>query len=116
MLNHGALWHDGVCTGSRWCRLWIGDEGYDQSKVLTLTTEHSIGLPGDEGKQKCHPYGILVTIGDGTKPQNMATQNIGIHRPFNCRRGFWRSSALKNVGFDHFTVGEDHGAAYRGCA
>jgi len=29
---------------------------------------------------------------------------------------FWRTEALKKVGFDHRTVGEDHDAGYRGCA
>merc|ERR1712113_206231 len=34
----------------------------------------------------------------------------------NGRGGFWRTSALRQVGFDHRTVGEDHDAGYRGCA
>jgi len=97
--------------------MWIGDEGYDIAQsVNTHNRADCIGMPGDEGEQKCHPYGVLITIGDGTKPQNMATQNMRSHTPFNGRGGFWRSSALKKVGFDHHTVGEDHDAAYRGCA
>jgi len=62
------------------------------------------------------PYGILITIGDATKPQNMSTQSPFKHAPFNGRGGFWRTSALQQVGFDHRTVGEDHDAGYRGCA
>merc|ERR1711957_1096603 len=72
------------------------------------------GTPGDENERQCHPYGILITIGDATKPQNMSTQTSFKHSPFNGRGGFWRTSALKQVGFDHRTVGEDHDAGYRG--
>merc|ERR1711881_811841 len=68
------------------------------------------------GQETCHPYGVLITIGDGTKPQNMSSQNMRGHSPFNGRGGFWRTSALKKVQFDHHTVGEDHDAAYRGFA
>merc|ERR1719174_180108 len=74
------------------------------------------GTPGDEEERQCHPYGILITIGDATKPQNMSTQTPFKHAPFNGRGGFWRTSSLRKVGFDHRTVGEDHDAGYRGCA
>jgi cellulose synthase/poly-beta-1,6-N-acetylglucosamine synthase-like glycosyltransferase len=97
--------------------MWIGDEGYDIAQSVNTHNRGDImGTPGDEGDQQCHPYGILIAIGDNTKPQNMATQNMGKHTPFNGRGGFWRVDALKKVGFDHHTVGEDHDAAYRGCA
>jgi len=46
----------------------------------------------------------------------MSSQNMRSHSPFNGRGGFWRTSALKKVHFDHHTVGEDHDAAYRGFA
>lgn len=46
----------------------------------------------------------------------MSTQTPFNHAPFNGRGGFWRTSALKQVGFDSRTVGEDHDAGYRGCA
>jgi hypothetical protein len=46
----------------------------------------------------------------------MSSQNMRGHSPFNGRGGFWRTSALKKVQFDHHTVGEDHDAAYRGFA
>jgi hypothetical protein len=74
------------------------------------------GTPGDDNERQCHPYGILITIGDATKPQNMSTQTPFKHAPFNGRGGFWKTSSLKRVGFDHRTVGEDHDAGYRGCA
>merc|ERR1712072_194786 len=38
------------------------------------------------------------------------------HSPFNGRGGFWRTSALKHVEFDHRSIGEDHDAAYRAFA
>lgn len=91
--------------------------GYDMAQS---TNTHCLydcrGTPGDENERQCHPYGILITIGDATKPQNMSTQTPFKHAPFNGRGGFWRTSALKQVGFDHRTVGEDHDAGYRGCA
>jgi hypothetical protein len=74
------------------------------------------GTPGDDEERQCHPYGILITIGDATKPQNMSTQTPFKHAPFNGRGGFWKTSSLKKVGFDHRTVGEDHDAGYRGFA
>lgn len=74
------------------------------------------GTPGDEQERQCHPYGILITIGDSTKPQNMSTQTPFKHAPFNGRGGFWRTDCLKKVGFDSRTVGEDHDAGYRGFA
>lgn len=46
----------------------------------------------------------------------MSTQTPFKHAPFNGRGGFWRTEALKKVGFDHRTVGEDHDAGYRGFA
>jgi cellulose synthase/poly-beta-1,6-N-acetylglucosamine synthase-like glycosyltransferase len=91
--------------------------GYD---IAQSTNTHCLydrlGTPGDENERQCHPYGILITIGDSTKPQNMSTQTPFAHAPFNGRGGFWRTSALQQVGFDHRTVGEDHDAGYRGCA
>jgi cellulose synthase/poly-beta-1,6-N-acetylglucosamine synthase-like glycosyltransferase len=91
--------------------------GYD---IAQATNTHCLydrnGTPGDENERQCHPYGILITIGDATKPQNMSTQTPFKHAPFNGRGGFWRTSALQQVGFDHRTVGEDHDAGYRGCA
>jgi cellulose synthase/poly-beta-1,6-N-acetylglucosamine synthase-like glycosyltransferase len=91
--------------------------GYD---IAQSTNTHCLydrlGTPGDENERQCHPYGILITIGDATKPQNMSTQSPFKHAPFNGRGGFWRTSALQQVGFDHRTVGEDHDAGYRGCA
>lgn len=94
--------------------------GYD---IAQSTNTHCYldcrGTPGDEEdptERQCHPYGILITIGDATKPQNMSTQTPFKHAPFNGRGGFWRTKSLAMVGFDHRTVGEDHDAGYRGCA
>jgi hypothetical protein len=91
--------------------------GYD---IAQSTNTHCLydcrGTPGDENERQCHPYGILITIGDATKPQNMSTQTPFKHAPFNGRGGFWKTDSLKKVGFDHRTVGEDHDAGYRGCA
>jgi len=76
------------------------------------------GTPDGEvpGTKTCHPYGMLITIGDATKPPNMSTQTTFNHAPFNGRGGFWNTDAVRKVGFDHRTVGEDHCAGYRGCA
>jgi len=74
------------------------------------------GTPGDDKERQCHPYGVLITIGDATKPQNMSTQTPFKHAPFNGRGGFWKTTSACKVGFDHRTVGEDHDAGYRGCA
>jgi hypothetical protein len=91
--------------------------GYDMAQSTnTHCLYDRLGTPGDENERQCHPYGILITIGDATKPQNMSTQTPFKHAPFNGRGGFWRTSALQQVGFDHRTVGEDHDAGYRGCA
>jgi len=91
--------------------------GYDIAQAMNSHCLYDCrGTPGDENERQCHPYGILITIGDATKPQNMSTQTSFKHSPFNGRGGFWRTSALKQVGFDHRTVGEDHDAGYRGCA
>jgi hypothetical protein len=47
----------------------------------------------------------------------MATQgHLFKHSPSNGRGGFWRVSALKLVGFDHRSIGEDHDAGYRAIA
>jgi hypothetical protein len=75
-----------------------------------------MGTPGDDDERQCHPYGILIAVGDSTKPQNMSTQTFFKHAPFNGRGGFWKTSSLAQVGFDHRTVGEDHDAGYRACA
>jgi len=97
--------------------IWIKDHGYDIAQSMNVHCKADCkGMPGEEGQETCHPYGVLITIGDGTKPQNMSSQNMRGHSPFNGRGGFWRTSALKKVGFDHHTVGEDHDAAYRGFA
>lgn len=97
--------------------IWIKDEGYDIAQSMNVHCKADCrGRPGEEGQETCHPYGVLITIGDGTKPQNMSSQNMRGHSPFNGRGGFWRTSALKKVQFDHHTVGEDHDAAYRGFA
>lgn len=61
-------------------------------------------------------FGPFITMADASKPKNMATQGIWKHAPFNGRGGFWRVSALKMVGFDHWSIGEDHDAMYRGMA
>jgi hypothetical protein len=91
--------------------------GYDIAQAMNSHCLYDCrGTPGDDNERQCHPYGILITIGDATKPQNMSTQTPFKHAPFNGRGGFWRTSALKQVGFDHRTVGEDHDAGYRGCA
>lgn len=91
--------------------------GYDIAQAMNSHCKWDCrGTPGDEEERQCHPYGILITIGDSTKPQNMSTQTPFKHAPFNGRGGFWRTEALKKVGFDHRTVGEDHDAGYRGCA
>jgi len=91
--------------------------GYDLAQAMNSHCEFDCrGTPGDENERQCHPFGILITIGDSTKPQNMSTQTPFKHAPFNGRGGFWRTSALKQVGFDHRTVGEDHDAGYRGFA
>lgn len=91
--------------------------GYDIAQAMNSHCLYDCrGTPGDDNERQCHPYGILITIGDATKPQNMSTQTPFKHAPFNGRGGFWRTSALRQVGFDHRTVGEDHDAGYRGCA
>jgi len=91
--------------------------GYDIAQAMNSHCLYDCrGTPGDENERQCHPYGILITIGDATKPQNMSTQTPFGHAPFNGRGGFWKTSALKQVGFDSRTVGEDHDAGYRGCA
>jgi len=74
------------------------------------------GRPGEEGREQCHPYGVRITTGDGTKLQNMSSQNMRGHSSFNGRGGFWRTTDLKKVQFDSHRVGEDHDAAYRGFA
>jgi len=97
--------------------IWIKDKNYDIAQSMNLHCKADCkGMPGEPGQETCHPYGVLITIGDGTKPQNMSTQNMRGHSPFNGRGGFWRTSALKKVGFDHRTIGEDHDAGYRGFA
>jgi hypothetical protein len=97
--------------------VWIKDHNYDIAQSMNVHCKADCaGRPGEPGEETCHPYGILITIGDGTKPQNMSSQNMRSHSPFNGRGGFWRTSALKKVQFDHHTVGEDHDAAYRGFA
>lgn len=91
--------------------------GYDIAQATNTHCKFDCrGTPGDEEETQCHPYGILITIGDATKPQNMSTQTPFKHSPFNGRGGFWRTAAAKQVGFDYRTVGEDHDAGYRGCA
>jgi len=91
--------------------------GYDLAQAMNSHCLYDRnGTPGDENERQCHPYGILITIGDATKPQNMSTQTPFKHAPFNGRGGFWRTASLKKVGFDHRTVGEDHDAGYRGFA
>jgi len=96
--------------------MWI-EQGYDIAQSMNLHCKADCeGRPGEGDEKTCHPYGVLITIGDGTKPQNMSSQNRRDHTPFNGRGGFWRTTALKKVGFDHHTVGEDHDAAYRGFA
>jgi hypothetical protein len=104
-----------------WTCLVRGSEhirnGYDLAQAMNSHCLYDRnGTPGDENERQCHPYGILITIGDSTKPQNMSTQTPFKHAPFNGRGGFWRTTALKQVGFDHRTVGEDHDAGYRGFA
>jgi hypothetical protein len=71
-----------------------------------------IGRPEDS----CFTFGAAITLGDSTKPLNQSVQGFFKHSPFNGRGGFWRTSALKLVGFDHRSIGEDHDAAYRGFA
>jgi hypothetical protein len=61
-------------------------------------------------------FGPFITMADASKPKNMATQGNFWHAPFNGRGGFWRVSCLKLVGFDHWSIGEDHDAMYRGIA
>jgi len=95
----------------------IRDRKYDIAQAMNSHCLYDRnGTPGDENERHCHPYGILITIGDATKPQNMSTQTPFKHSPFNGRGGFWRTESLTEVGFDHRTVGEDHDAGYRGCA
>lgn len=94
--------------------------GYDIAQAMNSHCYNDCrGRPGDDSAGEgleCHPYGILITIGDATKPQNMSTQTPFKHAPFNGRGGFWKTESLQKVGFDHRTVGEDHDAGYRGCA
>jgi len=78
----------------------------------TYCREDVIGCP--ESGWFC--FGPFITMADSSKPKNMATQGLFKHAPFNGRGGFWRVSALKLVGFDHRSIGEDHDAAYRGMA
>lgn len=62
-------------------------------------------------------FGGIITMADSSKPRNMATQGLMFkHSPFNGRGGFWRVSAVKTVGFDHRSIGEDHDAGYRAIA
>lgn len=95
--------------------VWIGDRGYDIAQSMSVHSKADcMGKPSDGEDASCHLFGALMAANDGTKHQNLSTQNMRSHSPFNGRGGFWRSSALKLVGFDHHTMGEDHDAAYRG--
>jgi len=92
-------------------------KGYDIAQAMNSHCLYDCrGTPGDDKERQCHPYGVLITIGDATKPQNMSTQTPFKHAPFNGRGGFWKTTSACKVGFDHRTVGEDHDAGYRGCA
>jgi len=91
--------------------------GYDLAQAMNTHCKYDCrGTPGDDVERQCHPYGILIAIGDATKPQNMSTQTPFKHSPFNGRGGFWKTESVCKVGFDHRTVGEDHDAGYRGFA
>ena len=71
--------------------IWIKDHGYDNAQSMNVHCKTDCaGRPGEEGQETCHLYDVLITIGDGTKPTNMSSQNMRGHSPFNGRGGFWR--------------------------
>ena len=105
-LNDAATMLHWICMVR--ASIWIKDHGYDTAQSMNVHCKADCaGRPGEEGQEMCHPNGILITIGDGTKSQHMSSQHMRGHSPFNGRGGFWRTSALTNVQFDHHTVGED---------
>lgn len=106
---------DTMVTAATMCRasMLLYDKGYD------IAQSHSTHCYIDKTGQPesgCFPFGAFATLFDSTKPLNMSTQGIFSHSPFNGRGGFWRVDAVKKVGFDHRTIGEDHDAGYRAVA
>jgi cellulose synthase/poly-beta-1,6-N-acetylglucosamine synthase-like glycosyltransferase len=106
---------DTMVSAATMCRasMRIFEDGNDIAQSHNIHCwDDFIGRPEDG----CFAMGALTTLSDGTKPINMSTQGLFRHSPFNGRGGFWRTSALQKVGFDHRIIGEDHDAAYRGFA
>jgi hypothetical protein len=96
--------------------LITGGEESEQFDIAQCHSTHCredvIGCPESGG----FCFGPVVTMADASKPKTMATQGLFKHAPANGRGGFWRSSALKLVAFDHRSFEEGHDAAYRGIA
>lgn len=106
---------DTMVSAASMCRasLHLFEEGYDIAQAVN--THCYMDYSGStESGSFC--YGALVTAFDASKPLNQSTQGLWAHAPFNGRGGFWRRSALRAVGFDHRSIGEDHDAAYRAFA
>jgi hypothetical protein len=106
---------DTMVSAASMCRasLHLFEDGYDLAQ--SANTHCYMDCAGStESGNFC--YGSLITAFDASKPLNQSSQGIWGHSPFNGRGGFWRSSALRAVGFDHRCIGEDHDAAFRGFA
>jgi len=114
-LNDADTMVDWSCIARGSLHIDVGKLDIAQS-MNTHCKYDCMGTPGDDDERQCHPYGVLVAIGDSTKPANMSTQTPFKHAPFNGRGGFWKTTSLAKVGFDHRTIGEDHDAGYRACA
>merc|ERR1712048_16228 len=106
---------DTLVTAATMCRasinLFEGNLDIAQSHNVHCF-EDFIGRP----ESGCFPFAFITTLADATKPQNLSVQGFYKHSPFNGRGGFWRTPALRQVEFDHRSVGEDHDAAYRAFA
>ena len=62
----------------------------------------------------CFPFGAVVTGHDGVLPSLNESVYGHMQLPFcNGRGSFWRSDAIKMIGFDHRTIAEDHDAMFR---
>lgn len=103
---------DTIVSAASMCRasMLIFDAGYDIAQChLTHCFPDAMGKP----ESGCFPAGALVTLLDSSKNPGCAVQDLFRHQVFDGRGGFWRTTAVKLVGFDHRTVGEDHDAGYR---
>ena len=86
--------------------IWTKDKGHDIVQSMNVHRNADCrGRPGEAGQERCYPQGVLLTIGDCTKPPDISSRNMRGHSPFNERGGFWRISALKKVQFDRHTSG-----------